>query len=259
MKSLFNSEENFNELIFENRNKEYGAYALRSSQSDTVSKSLMITVTAVSLFFLTFFFLTRTNSKLVIDADPNILPPIPIQHIVEVVIPKTPKVIIDRVKEPAPPVTTTAAIVASDDKDKTLNKTNDDQIIGKKNIDDGPAHDSAAYREPVIVVRKPAATEALSFVDIMPEFNGNVYQFIKDNLRYPSLAVENGTQGTVGLSFIVETDGSIGDVKVLGRVGDGCTEEAIRVVKMMPKWKPGINHGEPVRVIFNLPIKFRLK
>ncbi|MDF2437215.1 MAG: TonB family protein [Bacteroidota bacterium] len=259
MKSLFNSEENFNELIFENKNKEYGAYALRASQSDTVSKSLMITASVMSLLFITFFFLTRTNSKPVIDYDPNIIPPIPVQTVVEMVIPKTdPKVIPEKPRDPKPPVTNTGAFTASDDHDKTIEKTNDDLNIGKKNIDEGPAYDSAEFMEPTVL--EPAVSnEPTGFPDEEAKFQGNVYQFIKDNMRYPQMAVENGTQGTVGLSFIIEKDGSIGEVKVLGRVADGCTEEAIRVVKMMPKWKPGKNHGQPVRVIFNLPVKFRLQ
>ena len=96
----------------------------------------------------------------------------------------------------------------------------------------------------------------------MPEFQGGdeeLMKFLKNNISYPQMAKEAGTQGTVHLTFVVEKDGSITDVKLLKGIGDGCEQEAMRVVKMMPKWKPGINHGNPVRVQCNLPIKFKLK
>jgi protein TonB len=86
-----------------------------------------------------------------------------------------------------------------------------------------------------------------------------MYKFLRDNIHYPEIAKENFTEGIVALTFVIEKDGSIGNIEVLNKVGDGCTEEAIRVVKLMPNWKPGMNHGQPVRVQFNLPIRFRLK
>jgi protein TonB len=92
----------------------------------------------------------------------------------------------------------------------------------------------------------------------MPEFSG-LFKYLRDNLKYPRVAVENYTSGTVVLQFVVEKDGSIDNIKILNPVRDGCTEEAIRVVKSMPKWMPGKNHGEPVRVLFNLPVKFTIK
>jgi len=71
--------------------------------------------------------------------------------------------------------------------------------------------------------------------------------------------MDKGIQGTVYVSFVVEKDGSISNVKALKGVGGGCNEEAVRVVKEMPKWKPGTDKGKPVRVQFNMPIQFKLK
>jgi TonB family protein len=82
--------------------------------------------------------------------------------------------------------------------------------------------------------------------------------FMMKNLKYPEQAKKNGVQGKVFVTFIVEKDGSLSNVKVMRGVGSGCDEEAVRVVKMMPKWKPGINKGKPVKVQFVLPIKFAL-
>jgi protein TonB len=108
-----------------------------------------------------------------------------------------------------------------------------------------------------ITVAAPNKVEVIA--QEMPEFNGNLFQFIKSKIQYPNVAREYATSGTVVLQFIVEKDGSIGNINVLKGVSDGCTEEAIRVVKAMPKWKPGKNGGQPVRVLFNLPIKFTIK
>ena len=79
-----------------------------------------------------------------------------------------------------------------------------------------------------------------------------------DNLSYPQEALDEGIQGTVYVSFIVEKDGSISHIKVLRDIGGGCGEEAMRVVALMPKWEPGTQRGKPVRVQFNMPVKFTL-
>ncbi len=97
------------------------------------------------------------------------------------------------------------------------------------------------------------------FADTMPSFPGGkkaLYSFIFSRFNYPQEAVKNNVQGKVYLHFVVEPDGSVSHVKVLRGIGGGCDKEAIRVVKNMPKWKPGIQKGKPVRVSFNLSIKF---
>ena len=99
-------------------------------------------------------------------------------------------------------------------------------------------------------------------VEEMPEFPGGeekLMEFVQENIKYPQEAIDAGTQGRVFVGFVVEKDGSIGDVKVHRGIGHGCNEEALRVVQMMPKWKPGKNKGEPVEVSFLLPIDFKLE
>ncbi|RYF09537.1 MAG: energy transducer TonB [Flavobacteriales bacterium] len=98
-------------------------------------------------------------------------------------------------------------------------------------------------------------------VDEYPEFAGGMKAFTKymeRNLRYPSRAQEESIQGKVFVSFVVEIDGSITDVKVLRGIGFGCDEEAMKVIKKSPLWKPGKNKGTPVRVRYNMPINFNL-
>jgi len=99
-------------------------------------------------------------------------------------------------------------------------------------------------------------------VEEYPEYLGGDaarLNFLRSNIKYPQAAREIGIQGTVYLSFIVEKDGSISNVTILRGIGGGCDEEAVRVTKMMPKWKPGKQRGKEVRVSFQMPIKFTLQ
>lgn len=102
-------------------------------------------------------------------------------------------------------------------------------------------------------------TEVFVVVEDMPSFpGGNVQKWIAKNVKYPVLAMENGIQGKVFIQFVIERDGSITDVKVLRGVDASLDKEAVRVVKAMPKWKPGKQRGKPVRVSYTLPINFQL-
>lgn len=106
-----------------------------------------------------------------------------------------------------------------------------------------------------------ATEEIFVVVEEMPEFPGGqaaLMKFLSDNIRYPVIAQENGIQGRVICSFVVERDGSITDVQVVRGVDPSLDKEAVRVIQSMPKWKPGKQRGKPVRVRFTLPIVFRL-
>jgi len=99
-------------------------------------------------------------------------------------------------------------------------------------------------------------------VEEMPEFRGgadSLYVFLDKNIRYPKYAKDNKIQGNVFVQFVVEKDGTITNPKVLRDIGGGCGEEALRVVRMMPKWKPGILRGEAVRVQYTLPVIFQVE
>ncbi|MFA5971494.1 MAG: energy transducer TonB [Lentimicrobiaceae bacterium] len=95
----------------------------------------------------------------------------------------------------------------------------------------------------------------------MPEFPGGDMKrnkFLAENIVYPNAALRKGFQGTVYISFVIDSDGKVADIKLLRGPGGGLNEEALRVVRMMPKWKPGTRKGKPVRVLFNMPIYFKL-
>lgn len=98
-------------------------------------------------------------------------------------------------------------------------------------------------------------------VEVYPEFAGGIDAFLKyigHNIHYPAVARENNTQGRVIISFVVEKNGSITDVKVARGIGGGCDEEAARVITLSPKWKPGMQDGKPERVAYSVPISFTL-
>ncbi|MPM15251.1 hypothetical protein SDC9_61619 [bioreactor metagenome] len=104
--------------------------------------------------------------------------------------------------------------------------------------------------------------EIFTIVEDQPGFPGGesaLMEFLRNNIKYPQLARESNIQGTVFVTFVVEPNGAISNVKVLRGIGGGCDEEAVRVVKNMPSWTPGKQRGKPVRVQFNLPIRFILQ
>ncbi len=104
--------------------------------------------------------------------------------------------------------------------------------------------------------------EIFTVVEDAPGFPGGDearIKYLQKNIKYPQMARESGIQGTVYVTFVVEKDGKVTNVQILRGIGGGCDEEAIRVIQNMPRWNPGKQRGKPVRVQFNMPIKFTLQ
>lgn len=99
--------------------------------------------------------------------------------------------------------------------------------------------------------------EVYSVVECMPSFPGNVNQWLSANVVYPDAAAKNDIQGKVFIKFVVRKDGTITNVEVMRSIDSLLDNEAIRVIKLMPKWRPGYNNGIPVSCWFVLPITFR--
>jgi protein TonB len=139
----------------------------------------------------------------------------------------------------------------------------DDDFIFSAEID--PMDEVEAYVPPVRHMVEEAAVEEeeiFTVVESYPEFPGGeaaLYNFLGKNLRYPDMAKETGISGKVYVTFIVEKDGSITDVKLARGIGGGCDEEALRVVNLMPKWTPGKQRGIPVRVRYIFSVRFTLE
>ena len=114
-----------------------------------------------------------------------------------------------------------------------------------------------------VVEEEPEEQTIFEVVEQMPEFpNGGMaglMQYLSKNIKYPTIAQENGTQGRVTVQFVVNKDGSIVDAKVLRGVDPYLDKEAVRVIMGMPKWKPGMQRGKPVRVKYTVPVMFRLQ
>ena len=118
------------------------------------------------------------------------------------------------------------------------------------------------YVAPEVEEEEVVEAEIFTIVEEMPEFPGGMQKladYLAKNIKYPQMARESGIQGRVFVNFVVETDGSVSKVNVMRSLGGGCDEEAMRVVKSMPKWKPGKQRGKPVRVSYILPVNFKLQ
>jgi protein TonB len=251
--------QNFDEIVFEKRFKDYGAYWIRKIYKKHMTWAVTISVAVLLLGVgipLISSYANRTKNvkvdkDLIVDLGPapdkpDAPPPPPP--------PPPPEVLEQKVKFTAP-------VVVSDTLEDTGSLNQDD--LSNKNENVVPVEEELNVVEeevkPEIVEVKPPP---FIVVEEMPSYPGGDearIKFISDNVVYPVIARESNTQGTVYVTFVVEPDGSITEVKVLRGIGSGCDEEALRVVKMMPKWNAGKQSGKSVRVQFNLPIKFTLQ
>jgi len=155
---------------------------------------------------------------------------------------------------PAPEVVEVLNVVENTAETQTINIQTED--IKNKPIDIVAAPVAAAP------IQEEEEQVIFQVVEEMPHFPGGeeaLMKWLSENIRYPVIAQENGIQGRVICQFVVNTDGSIVDIQVVRGVHPSLDEEAVRVIKSMPKWIPGKQRGKPVRVRFTLPINFRLQ
>jgi len=124
------------------------------------------------------------------------------------------------------------------------------------------AEEIVEYVAPEVEEEEIVEQEIFMVVEEMPEFPGGIAKlgdYLAKNIKYPQMARESGVQGKVFITFVVEPDGHVSNVKVVRGIGAGCDEEAVRVIKNMPKWKPGKQRGKAVRVSYNVPVNFKLQ
>ena len=278
----------FNDIIFEHRNKQYGAYAIRNQYETAMRKA---TVSAVALFLLLICvpllaakFSTKEEEHLIettfcpmsfdltIKTPPKALPkpPAPLP-------PQAPKQ--TTFKYVVPVIVKDNTPIAKDDNltlppdnaiagAKTQTGTQTGAISGTEN----PNGDNATITDelPLVVVEKPKTTAApvdtTTYTVVMieqqptfPDGEAALFKYLANNLKYPAIARESNIEGTVYVQFTIAKDGSITGTKVLRGIGGGCNEEAMRVINAMPNWKPGRQQGNAVKVKYTLPIKFKLQ
>jgi protein TonB len=249
--------ESLEEMVFRTRNKNYGAYVLRKKYQKYTLISLLIGIFAIGAAVTYPVLAAYLNKSRIVKENTTVgaeimnvpkedLPPPPPP-------PPPPADVVQQQRFVAPIVTT--------DSVETTMVTQDD--LSSKPNTEAPAEENIVVEEvKTQVIEQAAPAQIFTVVEEQPTYPGGDearIKFLQDNMKYPEEAKELGVQGKVYVTFVVEVDGSISDVKVLRGVGSGCDDEAIRVVKSMPKWVPGKQRGVPVRVQFNLPINFKLQ
>jgi protein TonB len=251
--------ESLEDIVFATRNKEYGSYYLRKRYRKYVIISLIIGLLllggAVGYPLINAYLnkskLIRENERTVsadmMDIPKEELPPPPPP-------PPPPEALVEKVKFTAP-------VVVEDTNIETGLMTQDDLSAKPQEAPTEEVEIEIVEEKPQVIEQKVEA-EIFTVVEEQPTYPGGEearMRYLQENIKYPEEAKELGIQGRVFVTFVVEVDGSITDVRVLRGIGGGCDQEAIRVVKGMPKWVPGKQRGVPVRVQFNLPIKFTLQ
>lgn len=265
------------EMVFEGRNKEYGAYRLRKNAGKRNLYSLItIFIAALAIWggiSLVKFVESHTKSvaqtsvaELSALNQPKKKAEVKQQQKVKL---EQPEKVVERVKSS---VKFTAPVIKKDDQVKPEDelKTQEELMNTKtaigaldvKGNDDAGGEvlklkEAVAQPEP-----KPEVEKVFDVVEQMPSFPGGpsaLMEWLSNNVKYPVVAQENGVQGRVVVSFVVERDGSITDVKVVRGVDPSLDKEASRVVRAMPRWIPGKQNGSAVRVKYNVPVAFRLQ
>lgn len=151
---------------------------------------------------------------------------------------------------PPPPAPTTVLEIVDDEEDIVEVEILDQEIKEDTKVE-------IVQRDEII-----EEEQIFTIVEEMPTFPGGeaeLFKYLGKNIKYPQMATDAGISGVVYVTFVVDKDGKIRDVKVLRGIGGGCDEEAVRVVKSMPTWKPGKQRGKAVTVQYNLPIRFTLR
>jgi protein TonB len=262
-------------LVFKNRNQHYGAYVLRSESSATMLKSLCIAVPIFVLLFcgpMIYRFLKPEN---------NIVHNQPTGFVIDLPLPLPPKIEEKREEMPkAEPPKEKVKMVkmpsnirvveqpAIDQPPPTIDELKD-AVVGPV-TQDGVSTDlqvtpssskSTGNGEGIAPSEDNGVYDAMG-IEAFPEFEGGMKawaKYLQRNLRYPYEAQEKGIGGKVFVSFIIEKDGSVSNVKLIKGLGAGCDEEALRVIGKSPKWKPGRQNAQNVRVRYNIPIYFSIQ
>ena len=270
------------DMVFAGKNKEYGAYQLRKGTSGRNIKSLLILVIAAALVggFLAWKVIEQKQAeeqqaymeamelaKLQQQAKKEEKKKEPVKPKIE---PKKEIPVARETQKFTAPVIKKDELVKEENQVKQMDKLDEKVAVGTENKAGVKDRTVEAVRSEIAVAAPPpppapkpeVATKVFDVVEEMPSFPGGsaaLMSYLSSNTKYPVVAQENGVQGRVIVSFVVERDGSISDVKVARSVDPSLDREAQRVVKSMPKWKPGKQNGSAVRVKYTVPVVFRLQ
>lgn len=269
MSQLFNNEQKLNDIIFADRNKSYGAYALRSAYGNTILKSVLLMMLGVgSIFSLAFYYSNKNNqepdySEILLIKDTVYV----VQFNKEEEQKPEEQEIEEPVEKEEEPTSSESESVTVVDSTFEATKTNTTEIVGPTSTStlatdvvstpkekhtggkgDSNGVDTSIVHEPFVV-------------DQGPEFEGGLselYKFVIRHLKYPNKAYMEGKGGTVYVKFVVDEKGNVGRLTLLNAIGYDMDEEALRVVSMIPQFKsPAMVKGQPVKTYYQLPIRFR--
>ena len=268
MKILGNNASKLNAVIFENRNKNYGAYAIRESYNDSIKKSLIGLSSIICLVFGSAYAYNKMNAesideKIIAFDDPMIKP---IERMIEIdnsplPEPKQP------IEAAAPLGTATSTNIADDAIESNTMVLNDNPNtgLGDPNSLGTSITSTISSTNTVAVIAVSNSVAEIPVVMIaeeMPVFNtdpNGILRYVSNNISYPDMAKSIGVEGTVYVSFVVSELGKVEGVKVMRGIGYGCDEEVVKVVTKMPIWlKAGKNGGRAVKVRYNIPVRFKL-
>ena len=272
------------DLVFEGRNKDFGAYVIRTESTSRHNKAVLWSLIGVIIFGLISFAYLKANQYLEerrlagmidqkvvpIDMTPEVEKSEPAQERLEQ---EEPEVIEDVLSS----VKVTELQIVDDDKvrpeDEILSqdeKDATDKAFGQTDVDNGQddrANFQTAVNEVVVETRpvekpKEVTPEIFTAVEQMPQFPGGeeaLRKYLASHINYPPMAAENGVQGKVIVQFVVDKTGRVGEVKVARSVDKELDREAVRVCKSLPKFVPGRQNGQAVSVWFTLPVTFKLQ
>jgi protein TonB len=255
---------NMDDLVFENRHRAYGAYAVRKSYSGNMNRAFLSCVSlAVALITINQVFALFGESP---------LPPLPKPLTGIIDINTDPPIVIPIKKPEAPPpprINSTAPVapVVTTQETPELTPVNNENTASV-GTDDGTGDETNAdffgegnSSEDNGVATAPPPTAIMDFVQVMPQFKGGekeMLKFFQRKTKYPGTSRRLGIDGTVLVQFVVRADSTITDVVVIRGISADCDKEAARVVASMPKWEPGIQNKQAVNVRRVVPIKFVL-
>ncbi len=265
------------DLVFEGKNQSYGAYQLRK---DTGKRNLKALITMFLIFAAIAAiviakvsidnYIASRNAAIETDVELQSLAEKKEAKAEKKEEPEVEKIEIERVKSS---VAFTVPEIKKDDEVKEeqeiksqdeLQETN--TAIGAFNVEGNDETGGEVLKAKEVIAEpeppKVEETKVFDVVEEMPQFPGGqaaLLEYLAKNIKYPVVAEENGVQGRVIVTFVVERDGSITDVRVVKSVDPSLDKEAARVVKSMPKWQPGKQNGSAVRVKYTVPVQFRLQ
>lgn len=263
-----------NDIVFEGRNKAYGAYVLRRLYNKHVTRALLIAI-AVFALLVSFPLIARMfRDETVVEEDKNLK---------ENVLMDAPP--LDQTKPPPPPpppqappppppklstIKFTPPVVKKDEEVRKVEEIPDQKELEDKVVStvtvkgntDNPIDLNGLEGEGTKVVEEVVEQKVYQYVEQMPVFPGGqeaLLQYIAKNIKYPALALRNQVEGKVFIAFVVGPDGQVSDVKTQKGIGAGCDEEAMRVIKNLPRFAPGKQNGRAVSVSYTVPVTFAIK